>query len=189
MIRKHARAYYNQNHDRLVEYNKQRYRENIETIRPREQAYRQQNKVKISETNKRYRETHKDEVKAYLRQYRIDNRERLREHDKHRGKDPKRRAADKDKTFRRYAQKRTTARVERVLRAEIIARDNSMCYLCGRHLESHKITLDHLVPLIRNGEHTATNLRVACRSCNCKKGTQLLSELHPSDFLYFFRAE
>jgi 5-methylcytosine-specific restriction endonuclease McrA len=40
-----------------------------------------------------------------------------------------------------------------------------------------QITLDHVIPLTRGGAHTASNLRVACRSCNSSKG-----ELMPDEY-------
>ena len=58
----------------------------------------------------------------------------------------------------------------------IIKRDGGVCYLCGRAPEMGKLTIDHVVPLARGGAHTRNNLRVACRSCNCRKGKKLLEE-------------
>jgi hypothetical protein len=62
-------------------------------------------------------------------------------------------------------------------RGDIIARDNGICYLCGCRPTGYDMTLDHVVPLARGGTHTPGNLRVACRSCNCRKRDRLLSEL------------
>lgn len=60
--------------------------------------------------------------------------------------------------------------------AAIIERDSSTCYLCGQVLAPDKITIDHVIPLVRGGSHTADNLRVACRPCNSRKNGRLLSE-------------
>ena len=40
------------------------------------------------------------------------------------------------------------------------------CCYCGSQLD---LTLDHLIPQFRGGEHSADNLVVACRSCNSSK--------------------
>lgn len=60
--------------------------------------------------------------------------------------------------------------------AAVIERDNSTCYLCGRQLAQQEVTIDHVIPLVRGGSHTADNLRVACRPCNSRKNGRLLSE-------------
>lgn len=52
------------------------------------------------------------------------------------------------------------------------------CYLCG--LVCQLPTLDHLIPLSKDGIHAAFNLAVACRSCNSSKGNKLPFEL-PED--------
>ncbi len=46
-----------------------------------------------------------------------------------------------------------------------IASADACCY-CGSQLD---LTLDHLVPQFKGGEHSADNLVVACRSCNSSK--------------------
>lgn len=67
--------------------------------------------------------------------------------------------------------------IQEIDRNAIIARDNSTCYLCGASLNKREITLDHVIPLVRGGAHTAQNLRVCCRICNVRKGRKLISEM------------
>lgn len=78
---------------------------------------------------------------------------------------------------RRRARRANAPVVEKINVSEIVARDSSTCYLCGRILEINEVTLDHVVPLARGGSHINENLRVACRSCNGRKKDKLLSEL------------
>lgn len=61
----------------------------------------------------------------------------------------------------------------------IIERDGSQCYLCPHPyvLARADITFDHVVPISREGSHIYKNVRVACRPCNSRKNTYLLSEL------------
>jgi 5-methylcytosine-specific restriction endonuclease McrA len=82
-----------------------------------------------------------------------------------------------DAVARKKARELGTPLVELVDRPAIVARDNSTCYLCHRQLSGLQITLDHVIPLTRGGAHTASNLRVACRSCNSSKG-----ELMPDEY-------
>ena len=56
----------------------------------------------------------------------------------------------------------------------IIDAANGICSYCDAWVE--KLTLDHIVPLDRGGEHDILNAAAACRSCNSSKGIKLLYE-------------
>ena len=84
----------------------------------------------------------------------------------------------RQKRLERDAQRRAlklTKQVEPVSRHDIIVRDASTCYLCGRLLTADEVHLDHVIPLARGGAHTADNLRVACAPCNQSKGATMPS--------------
>ena len=71
-----------------------------------------------------------------------------------------------------------------VNRRRVIERDKQTCYMCGRKIARHELALDHVVPLSRGGPHSESNLRVACKPCNLRKGDKLPCEcewLRPSD--------
>jgi len=67
-------------------------------------------------------------------------------------------------------------RLGRVAR-QIAARDGHMCVYCGATAESSgsPLHLDHLTPRSKGGEDVATNLVLACRSCNCRRHNMPLS--------------
>ena len=44
------------------------------------------------------------------------------------------------------------------------------CLCCGR--SDVKIEMDHVVPISKNGWHSAENIQPLCRSCNAKKGNK-----------------
>ncbi len=58
-------------------------------------------------------------------------------------------------------------------RQNIFKRDNSECVYCGTRRE---LTLDHVVPSSRGGQHTWTNLVTACKKCNARKGDRTPDE-------------
>ena len=47
------------------------------------------------------------------------------------------------------------------------------CYLCG---VAKSTTVDHIVPLVRDGRHSIGNLLGACRPCNSSKHDKYLIE-------------
>lgn len=46
-------------------------------------------------------------------------------------------------------------------------RDGNKCRYCG---STDRLTVDHVIPRVMGGSDCATNLVVACRSCNSSKG-------------------
>ena len=66
-----------------------------------------------------------------------------------------------------YRIKRPRPRI-RLSRREVFARDGHRCQYCGQR--ATHLTLDHVVPRHRGGEHSWSNLVAACSSCNHRKG-------------------
>lgn len=66
-------------------------------------------------------------------------------------------------------------RIQRKLtRFEVFNRDRFTCQYCGR--ESRELTLDHVVPRSRGGQHSWENLVSACIPCNHRKGERVPAE-------------
>ena len=61
-------------------------------------------------------------------------------------------------------------------RQNIIKRDDCRCQYCGKY--SKKITIDHVIPKVKNGKDTWENLVCACVECNFKKGNKLIHEIN-----------
>lgn len=70
----------------------------------------------------------------------------------------------------------------RSVRQQVIRHSRKRCSFCGvlvrRHARTpaHLLTLDHVDPLARGGGNTPSNLVVACRVCNARKGSKTLRE-------------
>lgn len=87
-------------------------------------------------------------------------------------------------------------RLERKLtRLEVFRRDQHTCQYCGR--QSRQLTLDHVVPRYRGGEHTWENVVSACVPCNRRKAGRTPQEAgmklvhqpsvpHDSAFFYIY---
>ena len=57
--------------------------------------------------------------------------------------------------------------IVRLTRREVFRRDNYTCQYCGT--QSRSLTLDHVVPRYRGGQHTWENVVSACAACNRRK--------------------
>lgn len=58
-------------------------------------------------------------------------------------------------------------RERKLTRFEIFNRDNYTCQYCGK--QSRSLTLDHVLPRFRGGQHTWENVVSACDACNRRK--------------------
>ena len=62
----------------------------------------------------------------------------------------------------------------KLTRFEVFNRDHYTCQYCGR--ETHQLTLDHVIPRHREGQHTWENVVSACISCNRRKAGKTPSQ-------------
>ena len=64
-------------------------------------------------------------------------------------------------------------KVPPVSRKEVLRRDRYTCQYCG---SGKQLTLDHVIPRSKGGQHTWTNVVTACSACNSRKGSRLPQE-------------
>jgi 5-methylcytosine-specific restriction endonuclease McrA len=58
----------------------------------------------------------------------------------------------------------------------LFARDRHVCGYCGGHFAESDLTVEHILPVSRGGQHDWTNVVTACRSCNTRKGSRTPEE-------------
>lgn len=54
----------------------------------------------------------------------------------------------------------------------LFIRDHQICAYCGDRFPESELTVEHIVPVSRGGQHAWTNVVTACRSCNTRKGNR-----------------
>lgn len=62
----------------------------------------------------------------------------------------------------------------RLTRKEVFTRDGWTCVYCGK--QTRDLTLDHVLPRHRGGQHTWENLVSACKPCNHRKAGRTPAE-------------
>jgi len=67
---------------------------------------------------------------------------------------------------------------KRMFKEGIKARDGYRCVYCG---STDNLTIDHVRPKCKGGQHIASNCVTACRSCNQAKGS-----MHVSNFMELY---
>lgn len=60
-------------------------------------------------------------------------------------------------------------------RNRIFERDDYRCVYCGERFPAEELTVDHVQPRVRGGDHSDGNLVTACRGCNTLKGHRRLA--------------
>jgi 5-methylcytosine-specific restriction endonuclease McrA len=60
-------------------------------------------------------------------------------------------------------------------RHRIFARDEHRCVYCGTCFPVEELSVDHVEPRVRGGDHSDGNL-VTCRGCNALKGHRRVAE-------------
>jgi len=55
-------------------------------------------------------------------------------------------------------------------RYRIFERDGFRCVYCGERFDAEALTVDHVQPRSRGGDHSDGNLVTACTVCNTRKG-------------------
>ena len=122
---------------------------------------------KISERNKLYHQNNLEKISERKKLYYQNNPEKLRERSKlYRQNNPEKIAL---LNSRRRARK---AKVEKndltaAQWREIKLASNHKCVYCGKKFKN--LTMDHITPISKGGNHTVSNVVPACRSCNSKK--------------------
>lgn len=88
--------------------------------------------------------------------------------------------ARRDAYHRRRARRKGASSGERVVLADIAARDGWTCHLCHEAVDPaltypspQSASQDHVVPLSRGGAHDPENVKLAHLSCNVRKGNLL----------------
>ena len=66
-----------------------------------------------------------------------------------------------------YLIKRPFRSQRKLTRLEVFNRDNHTCQYCGK--VTRQLTLDHIIPRYRGGQHTWENVVSACATCNRRK--------------------
>lgn len=65
---------------------------------------------------------------------------------------------------------RVPMRVSPPTRSAVMLRDANTCGYCGTTHTRSRMTIDHVLPRSKGGEHSWANLITACQACNQRKG-------------------
>jgi len=127
-----------------------------------------------------------EKIKEYMRDYVQANKEKL--YKKSASRDRENPVAKKKRSEKyRKKNKASIAVLRRMRKKQLVVGDltteqwssvlekyNYTCLCCGKKEPEILITLDHIVPLSKGGEHTLSNVQPLCKSCNSSKNVKAI---------------
>jgi 5-methylcytosine-specific restriction endonuclease McrA len=167
---------------RYLAEGKQRYASNAEARRKASKRWREANTEKVKQARRRWREANKEKIRERLQQWYAANKDAAN-------------AVSREWFQAHPAQARAygAERRARVRQAKIgdskeitaiyeLARSRRAirCAYCEKDTEPGDRHVDHAVPLVRGGAHSAENLVIACARCNTSKSRQTADEYRAS---------
>ena len=184
-----VKLYQELNKEKRKKYRRNHYQSNREKEIEQSKQYNKNHKEQTIEYNKQYRKDNKE----YYKQYRKDNKERIAKRDRQYTQDNESRIKKYQKQWyqtligkaSRKASKARRRTLEKGLTLAIVQRvydDNIKkygvltCCLCFKPIINDDDSLEHSIPLIREGSNDYENLGIAHLTCNLKKGTKTLTE-------------
>lgn len=65
---------------------------------------------------------------------------------------------------------------------------DSKCFVCKEHIATpEEATIEHIIPRSRGGSNSRTNLALSHRECNQAKGSDLVMDYNPEEYLRLLR--
>lgn len=132
-------------------------RQHPQETRARDSRRKERNRIRYREINRRSDQRRKVHKRLYRRLYGQSHPDQVRAW-----------------CTARRARKRNAPKVVPIKHIDIALRDNWRCHLCGKKVSRATWSLDHLIPLIRGGNHTPDNVALAHRVCNSRRGAGYL---------------
>jgi 5-methylcytosine-specific restriction endonuclease McrA len=84
--------------------------------------------------------------------------------------------------LKRYIAPRRLSKILRFSRHHVFMRDRFKCVYCVKSFSMKDLTLDHVVPVVKGGKRTWTNIVSSCVPCNQRKGAKTPQEAGYKDF-------
>jgi len=136
--------------------NKEYYQNNKEKCNQYSKEYIKLHPEKKKKINKKYNESHKKERLELQRKWQNNNREKIRGY-------------CRDRRARRQFKMGHISKDEWI---KLLRFYENKCLCCKR--DDVKLTLDHVIPLSKGGEHSIKNVQPLCQKCNSSKGTKII---------------
>jgi 5-methylcytosine-specific restriction endonuclease McrA len=165
------KEWYKANRESVIEHQKEYKEKNAEAVSERAKRYYLANQERIKE----YRAGRKDITKERNRINYAKNADSRREYSKTWAKNNKHAAHLRQ--FKRRSEKFNCQIIDEDINIDtLLKKHNYICAICGEKIDCSLVfpdrfspTIDHIIPISKNGPHSWANVQPAHLTCNCKK--------------------
>ena len=161
--KEYSKQYYEENKDYYNEYYKKYYEENKEEISEYQKKYYEDNKEDILKNNKKYYEENKEKISEYKKKWFENNPEKI----------------FNNRNKRRSKEENQGRGITEEQWKEMMDFFNWTCAYSGEYIGgiiNEKRTVDHIIPLSKEGENEPWNLVPMLKSYNNSKHTKDMLE-------------
>jgi len=158
---KQSNDYNHENREKRILYKHNYYKNNKRKCKLRNKLWMKNNLEKVHTLQKRWRDSHKDRIKKYNKKYLAD---------------PKRKLPNLLHNHKRIALKKNVNFWSKEMDIQWQKKLNitkGYCPSCGKYIGGDKLTMDHIIPLSKNGIHHIDNAQPMCKSCNSSKSNKM----------------
>lgn len=210
--KKWKKQHYEENKEQILEHNKQYYEENKKQILERNKQYREEHKEAIKEQKKQYyeenkeyfkqyKEEHREEIKEYNKQYKEEHREYYEEYMKIYREEHKEEIKEQRKQyieenphiFLNDSNKYRLQKLQKENQGNGITKEqwyemmeffDWKCAYSGISLTKDNRSVDHIIPLNKNGEHEIWNCVPMHKNYNSGKRNNNMEEWYKKQEYY-----
>lgn len=151
--------------ERYIQGVRKSYRKNRVKVMARTNNWVKKNKEKSLVIKKKYRDAHKQESKEYARKWRAKNPDRSRLN-----------------VHRRRIRLLNAIGTHTLKQWELLIElTGYICVCCKRPDSEIRLTIDHIIPLIKGGTDNIDNIQPLCGKCNSSKGTKIINYLNANN--------
>ena len=181
--RKYHKKYYPKNREKLLEYYKKWREENKEYKNLKDREYnsrKRQDEKWVEKERKRGREYYRKRAKLdpgfanrqFKERYRNDPEFNLKKR-RYAVKYAKKHKEKKMVWVNNYSARKRNAEGSFTTDEweKLLEKNNHSCIFCGT---KERLSIDHIIPLSKNGTNYIWNIQPLCRSCNSKKSNKVL---------------
>lgn len=180
--RKEKRKEYHRKHQaRRAAYQKTYWSKNKERFQVEGLKYRMAHREELKHYAIRYRHAHSQDSAFKLRVKASGSKSYFKHKSQLLAKHKQWRAKNQDRVAfyrhqRRLLESNAVLNLEEIMAwmKSVKAKAFARCYHCDKRISTKKIHFDHIVPLIKGGEHSLRNLCVSCSDCNLRKGQKTI---------------